>query len=147
MNSSVLADLERCIRAVAVWQGDNADLYVQWFADPTKQSVIAQVCRSLVGAGVHRIHQADFAALWERAAVLSGRPKTTFLPHHFKANAAARYGTSVVRDGDGRMTRRTTTEYPPYILNDRFLDLNPIVAQAVRYVVEERRLKNTALAP
>jgi len=139
-----ISDLDRCIRSVAVWEKDYAPLYAQWFADTTQNSVISQVCRYLLSNGIHRIDVAEFAVVWHSFAVMLGRDKTAFLPHHFQSAAKARYGTSTVTDEQGQRIRIAKTRYPPYVLSDdrQFLDLNPIVAKAVQYVAEERGMQS-----
>lgn len=141
-----ISDIDRCIRAVAVWEGDYAPLYAQWFADLAQESVVSQVSRYLLSKGIHRIDRDTFAVVWNFFAVMSGRTKTTFLPHHFEITAKARYGTSSTTDDQGRRIRIAKTQYPPYVLSDdrQFLDLNPIVAKAVQYVAEERGMQSMA---
>jgi len=148
MNDRILTALERNIRSAAAWEGDDAASYVRWFADPQQQSLVAQVGRTLLGEGVSEIDRADFAALWERTAILSGRAKTTFLPHHFKLQAKARYGHRTFVDECGHKQYRYVTQYPPLVLSDngRTLRLNPIVAKAVDSLVAELGLPNSVLA-
>jgi len=136
--------LDRCIRSVAVWEKDYAPLYAQWVADTTQNSVISQGCRYLLRNGIHRIDVAKFAVVWQSFAVMLGRDKTAFLPHHFQSAAKARYGPSTVTDEQGQRIRIAKTRYPPYVLSDdrQFLDLNPIVAKAVQYVAEERGMQS-----
>jgi len=138
-NHGLQCDLERCIRSVAAWNGDDASSYVRWFADESERSIVALVCRSLLAQGVQRLDCATFAAEWERAALALGR-SSVFLPHHFKTDARHRYGTSMRVDAEGRRVRVVKTAYPPFVLEAGVgLRLNPVVMEAVRFVAEERR--------
>lgn len=136
---SIQCDLERCIRSVAVWQKDDVASYVRWFADSTANSIVARVCQSLLAQGVQSCDCATFAAEWEWAALALGKPQSVFLPHHFKTAARNRYGTSGRVNAAGQRVRVAKTAYPPFVLADGFLSLNPVVREAVRLVAEERR--------
>ena len=132
----LLVDLDRCIRSVAAWNGDDAVSYVRWFADSTANSIVARVCGSLLAQGVQRIDRVTFAAEWERAAWTLGK-RSVFMPHHFKTNAKHRYGSGGRADAEGH--RPGQTAYPPFVLDGGVLTLNPVVREAVRLLAEERR--------
>jgi len=125
--------LEHHIRAVAAAQGDNPTLYVRWFTNPAQATVVSRVCQNIVAHGVQRLDCATFSAEWDLAASALGK-RSSFRPQHFDPNARHRYGTK------GRVGARVfVTAYPPFVLADGFLTLNPVVREAVRILAEERR--------
>ena len=134
MNQNTLQrDLAQHIRSVAAAHGDNPTLYVRWFTNPAARSVVSRVCQSILSQGVQRLDYAAFSAEWDLAAAALGK-QSSFRPQHFDVNAFHRYGTSG-RNG----VRVLVTAYPPFVLDDGFLTLNPLVLEAVHGLAEERR--------
>lgn len=124
-------DIERGIRAQCVEEGKAAeerDRLVKWFASPRPRTVVEKTCASLVQTHGMWIHRTTM----ETAFYAAGGK--TAPGNHMTTHASHRYGKGV-------------TEYPPYIKQaDHSYALNPTVASAVRWLIQQRTRKLTAEA-